>query len=142
MPKELTDKQQAFCREYIKDFNATQAAKRAGYSEKTAYSQGQRLLKKAEAKAEIIGLLAEIKAVDTVEVAEIIAELRKLAFSGVSFLNNADKLRALELLGRYKAMFTDKYQDTSQQEQPALTPEEQERYKLIARNLSKPAKEA
>lgn len=32
----LTSKQEQFCREYIIDFNATQAAIRAGYSEKTA----------------------------------------------------------------------------------------------------------
>ena len=44
----LTDKQKAFAREYILDFNATQSAKRAGYSEKTAYAQGSALLKKVE----------------------------------------------------------------------------------------------
>ena len=32
----LTDKQEAFCLEYLKDLNATQAAIRAGYSESTA----------------------------------------------------------------------------------------------------------
>ena len=35
----LTDKQEAFCLEYLIDLNATQAAIRAGYSEKTAASQ-------------------------------------------------------------------------------------------------------
>ena len=40
----LNPKQAAFVREYQKDRNATQAAIRAGYSEKTARSQGQRLL--------------------------------------------------------------------------------------------------
>lgn len=49
----LTDKQQAFVDEYVFDKNATQAAIRAGYSEKTAYSQWQRLLKKAEVKKAI-----------------------------------------------------------------------------------------
>lgn len=44
----MTEKQIKFISEYTKDFNATQAAIRAGYSPKTAYSQGQRLLKKAE----------------------------------------------------------------------------------------------
>lgn len=50
-PKELNDKQRRFAAEYIVDLNATQAAKRAGYSERTAYSQGQRLLKHAEVSA-------------------------------------------------------------------------------------------
>ena len=40
---ELTDKQEAFCREYIVDLNATKAAIRAGYSEKTATAQATRL---------------------------------------------------------------------------------------------------
>ncbi len=48
--KSLTHKQQLFVREYCLDQNATQAAKRAGYSNKSAYSQGQRLLKNVEIK--------------------------------------------------------------------------------------------
>lgn len=40
----LTDKQELFCLEYLKDLNATQAAIRAGYSQKTANEQGSRLL--------------------------------------------------------------------------------------------------
>lgn len=44
----LKDKQQAFVDEYIVDFNATQAAIRAGYSKKTAGSMGGENLKKPE----------------------------------------------------------------------------------------------
>lgn len=44
----LTPKKQAFCEYYIQTQNATEAAKKAGYSEKTAYSQGSRLLKGAD----------------------------------------------------------------------------------------------
>ena len=40
----LTTKQQCFVDEYLVDLNATQAALRAGYSKRTAKSQGQRLL--------------------------------------------------------------------------------------------------
>lgn len=40
----LTDKQELFCREYLKDLNGKQAAIRAGYSEKTAEFQASRLL--------------------------------------------------------------------------------------------------
>lgn len=47
----LTPKQQRFVDEYLVDLNATQAAVRAGYSEDTAYSQGQRLLKNVEVAA-------------------------------------------------------------------------------------------
>lgn len=40
----LNAKQLRFCEEYIVDLNATQAAIRAGYSEKSAKAQGCRLL--------------------------------------------------------------------------------------------------
>ena len=46
--KQLTPKQKRFCQEYVIDSNGTQAAIRAGYSKKTAYSQGQRMLKNVE----------------------------------------------------------------------------------------------
>lgn len=40
----LTDKQEKFCLEYMVDLNATQAAIRAGYSQKTAQQTGSRML--------------------------------------------------------------------------------------------------
>lgn len=49
----LNDKQRLFCIEYLKDFNATQAAINAGYSKKTSYSIGNENLKKPEIQAEI-----------------------------------------------------------------------------------------
>ena len=49
----LTEKQKRFAQEYLVDLNATQAAIRAGYSEKTAYSHGQRLLKNVEIQKSI-----------------------------------------------------------------------------------------
>ncbi|MBV7434501.1 terminase small subunit [Cardiobacteriaceae bacterium TAE3-ERU3] len=44
----LTEKQRRFVAEYLIDLNATQAALRAGYSKKSAYSIGQENLKKPE----------------------------------------------------------------------------------------------
>ena len=44
MLKKLTPKQQLFVREYLKDLNATSAAIRANYSERTARQQASRLL--------------------------------------------------------------------------------------------------
>jgi len=49
----LTDKQKAFCEEYIIDLNATQAAIRAGYSENSAMEQGYQLLQKTSVQNEI-----------------------------------------------------------------------------------------
>ncbi|EHS3846832.1 TPA: terminase small subunit [Escherichia coli] len=54
----LTDKQELFAREYLKDLNATQAAIRAGYSEKTANEQASRLL----ANVNVQNFVAELKA--------------------------------------------------------------------------------
>jgi Phage terminase, small subunit len=50
MPNKLNEKQKRFCEEYLIDLNATQAAIRAGYSEKTAYTIGQKLTKKTKSK--------------------------------------------------------------------------------------------
>lgn len=53
-PRQLTTKQRAFVEAYLANgFNATQAAVAAGYSPKTAYSQGSRLLKNVEVRAAI-----------------------------------------------------------------------------------------
>lgn len=54
----LTDKQEAFCREYLIDLNATQAAIRAGYSEKTAKDIACENL----AKPNLQSRIAELKA--------------------------------------------------------------------------------
>lgn len=49
----MKPKQMKFINEYLIDLNATQAAIRAGYSRKTAYSIGQENLKKPEIKQKI-----------------------------------------------------------------------------------------
>lgn len=59
--KPLNRKQKVFVAEYVKCWNASEAARRAGYSEKTARSIGQRLLKDVAIKAEIDARLAEIQ---------------------------------------------------------------------------------
>lgn len=59
--KKITPKQKKFADFYIECGNATEAAKRAGYSEKTAYSIGQRLLKNVEVSAYIAKRQQEIE---------------------------------------------------------------------------------
>lgn len=49
----MNDRQRLFCQWYAVTHNATQSAIRAGYSKKTAYSQGNRLLKNAEIRKRI-----------------------------------------------------------------------------------------
>lgn len=55
----LTNKQQRFVEEYVVDFNATQAAIRAGYSTKTAHSTGWENVRKPEIAEAIQAALAE-----------------------------------------------------------------------------------
>lgn len=75
----LNDKQASFAREYCIDKNATQAAIRAGYSAKTAYSQGERLLRHVEVRAEIERTLAKSAAKVELTVASVSAKLLALA---------------------------------------------------------------
>lgn len=72
---ELTPKQKAFADNYIANGgNATDAARKAGYSEKTAYSIGQQNLKKLEVSsyiAEKQSLIERQKGTDIMSLAEI-----------------------------------------------------------------------
>lgn len=121
----MTEKQKRFCEEYIIDCNATQAAVRAGYSEKTAYSMGQRLLKKVEVQNYIAELMNTVKR-DTIakatEVMEYLTavmrgeykeETLKWVGEGAQTITEIDvsareRLKAAELLGKRYGMFTDK----------------------------------
>lgn len=102
----MNEKQRAFAVEYVKDRNATQAAIRAGYSEKTAYSKGNQLLKIIEVKALIQELDDAAAARAAVTVDKIVNRLNKIAED--PHAKDADKIRADELLGKYLGMFTDK----------------------------------
>ena len=81
MVRKLTDKQAAFVAEYLVDLNATQAAIRAGYSERTAYRIGAELLHKTSV-AEAIAA-GQAKRAQRVEITadRVVAELAKIAFA-------------------------------------------------------------
>lgn len=68
----MTAKQERFCAEYLKDGNATQAAIRAGYSEKTAASIGSENLTKPEIKSKIAELRKQIEDSLIADAAEIL----------------------------------------------------------------------
>lgn len=55
----LSDKQERFCEEYLIDLNATQSAIRAGYAEKSARTQGSRLLTNDDIQKRISQLQAD-----------------------------------------------------------------------------------
>ena len=69
----MNNKQRVFVEEYLKCWNATEAAKRAGYSERTAYSHGARLLKDVEISDAIEERLKELH-MSTDEALQLLAE--------------------------------------------------------------------
>lgn len=79
----LTAKQRLFCQEYLVDLNATQAAIRAGYSEKTAHVQGPRLLENVSVQEEIKRLVKMKLEKIGVRSDRVLEELAKLAFSNM-----------------------------------------------------------
>jgi phage terminase small subunit len=83
---ELTQQQKLFCREYIKDFNGTQAAIRAGYSPKTAYAQASRLLRNVKVQQEIKRLADQALKRFDVTVDRIVQEYAYLAFLDINDL--------------------------------------------------------
>jgi phage terminase small subunit len=96
--KELTKKQALFVQEYLIDLNATAAAKRAGYSEKSAYSQGERLLRKAEVQAVIQVAKRERSMRTQITQDQVLREYARIAFSDLRrFLKwNSDGLTLLD----------------------------------------------
>lgn len=141
----MTPKQERFCQEYLVDLNASQAAIRAGYSKRTAGSQGDRLLKKVETATriqelkktrvertevtadQVINALARIANIDPRrmydergvmippsnlpdDIAMAVAGIEH-GDKGIKIKLN-DRLKALELLGRHLAMFTDKVESS------------------------------
>lgn len=77
----MTPKQHRFIEEYLVDLNATEAAKRAGYSAKTAHSVGHENLRKPEIAAAVAE--AQKKRGDRTEVTadRVLAELGRIGFS-------------------------------------------------------------
>ncbi len=111
--KTIENKQAKFVDEYMIDLNATQAAKRAGYSKRTAYAIGCNLLKHVEIRAEIGRRLLETKITGE----EIIARLGAMArgevptkvtiFASGAIRKDFDTIAAVEKIARLYSMFVD-----------------------------------
>jgi phage terminase small subunit len=86
--KKLTPKQRIFIAEYVNCYNATEAARRAGYSEKTAYKIGSENLKKPQIFKQIQAVIDERLAITKQSLPErIIREHERLAFSDITKYN-------------------------------------------------------
>lgn len=82
----LNPKQQRFVHEYLIDLNATQAAVRSGYSERTAKQQGSRLLTDADVAAAVAAGKAKQLGTADLSAARVLEEVRRLAMSDVRCL--------------------------------------------------------
>lgn len=125
----LTAKQKRFCDEYLIDLNATQAAIRAGYSKKTAYSIGNENLMKPELKKYIDARMAEKEKeliADQDEVLRYLTSVLRGESQSTELVvegtgdgcseartilkepSEKDRLKAAELLGKRYGLYTDK----------------------------------
>ena len=132
----LNPKQAAFVREYLRSGNATESAKAAGYSAKTAYAQGSRLLKGVEVQQALVEKQAKVEERAEVDKAYVLRNLTEVVERCMQRApvmervegemvqvvdedgrhvwefnaNGANK--ALELLGKHLKMFTEKTEVT------------------------------
>lgn len=120
---ELNDKQRSFCDEYLIDLNATQAAIRAGYSEKTAYSIGQRLLKDVEVQNYISKRQKERSERTEITQDKVLKELAVIAFANTTdFARIVEKQTADEngKVIKYKTVDLTLTSELSEEQQRAL----------------------
>lgn len=124
----LTAKQKRFCEEYIVDCNATQAAIRAGYKEKYAHTNANKLLQKTTLKNYINEMLENVKSnniADATEVMEYLTSVvRGKSMSEIVVVEGVgegcsiartmqkqpdekERLKAAELLGKRYSLFKD-----------------------------------
>lgn len=86
---DLTGKQKRFCEEYIRDYNASRAAREAGYSDNTAGEIGYENLKKPEIKAFIRHLQENLAETAGISKLMVLEEYKKMAFSSIANLHNS-----------------------------------------------------
>lgn len=106
--KGLTDKQQRFVKEYLVDYNATAAYKRAGYAPKRAKENAYHLMTTNNNIKEAISRATE-KATKKVEVSveKVLNMLLKEAeYYGQGSTQSA-RVQAITQVGRYLSMFSD-----------------------------------
>lgn len=125
----MTNKQKRFVYEYLIDLNATQAAIRAGYSEKFAHTNANKLLHITTIKALIKKELDQMRSNKIATIEEIMVYLTSVmrgqseseivivegmgdGCSSARTMTKApdekERLKAAELLGKRFGMFTDK----------------------------------
>lgn len=93
----LTDKQKAFCEQYVLTGNATQAAITAGYSKNTASSTGYKLKHNTHIQDYCDQLIREQNKIYEITKTEIIGVLKKTMLNAIK---DSDSNKAAEILAR------------------------------------------
>lgn len=133
----LTLKQKAFADYYIQTGNATEAAVKAGYSKRTAAEAGSENLRKPHIKSYIDERLEQISSERIADAQEVMEYLTKImrgqdveevivvegegegcssARKMDKALNQKDRIKAAELIGKRYSMWTDKVEANVQQQ--------------------------
>ena len=106
--KPLTERQEVFCNEFIKDLNAVQAAIRAGYSTQHAKKNAYTLLRQARISERIAELKGESIKRTKIEADDILRRLVRIAERTEQEGDYNAAIRSLELLGKHQALWTDR----------------------------------
>ena len=110
----LNDNMKAFCYEYLIDLNATQSYKRAygeDIEDTSAKVMGSRLLTNVNVRKYINDLKDSYRDDIDVTVGEVVANIKSIAFNSDS--RDSDRIKASELLAKYKGMLIEHKDITS-----------------------------
>jgi phage terminase small subunit len=102
--KTMRQRKEEFVQHFLVCKNATEAAKRCGYSEKSAYNQGYRLMSDDEVCEMLAVELAESKERNLRDHDSIIEQLKDEALGKVAGHTAGSRVKALELLMKYYQM--------------------------------------
>lgn len=80
----LTEKQRLFCIYYVKSFNATQSAIKAGYSPESAHVEGSRQLRNDKVANEIRRIKAEMRKGIFIDAMDVLDKWIKIAFADIT----------------------------------------------------------
>lgn len=128
----MNDKQTAFVEEYLKTFNATQAALAAGYSPKSACAIGWENLRKPEIAKAVSERLSET----AMSADEALMRLAAIA-RGTSGADVRDQIAALQLIGKHHKLFVEKSEITGSNGGPIEFKDADEASKRILSKLDK-----
>ena len=111
--KKLNPKQKRFCEEYIIDLNASAAAVRAGYTEKSARVTASKMLTNANIEAYIQSLSAKHTEKTGITADWVLNGIKELTDRLLKMDDPKAAFKGYELGGKYLTLFSDKVDHTS-----------------------------